>query len=58
MVSGEITKQGFIKLNEMEADDMNGETGDLWITLVNMGFNKSLEMDEVMVYSIGILCHD
>ena len=44
---GEITRAGFIKLNEMEADDNEGDTEDLWITLSGMGFNKSLILDEV-----------
>ena len=44
---GEITKSGFIKLNEMEAEDNEGDTEDLWITLQGMGFNKALILDEV-----------
>ena len=44
---GEITKQGFIALNEMEAEDANGDVEDLWITLTSMGMNKALIMDEV-----------
>ena len=44
---GEITRGGFIKLNEMEAEDNEGDTEDLWITLHGMGFNKSLILDEV-----------
>ena len=47
---GEITRAGFIKLNEMEADDNEGDTDDLWITLTGMGFNKSLIIDEVNVH--------
>jgi len=41
---GQITRQGFMQLNEMEAED-NDE--DLWITLTAMGYNNSLVMDEV-----------
>lgn len=44
---GEITKQGFIALNEMEAEDADGDVEDLWITLSSMGMNKGLIMDEV-----------
>ena len=47
LAAGEITKRGFITLNEMEAQDNDGDTEDLWITLNNMGYNKALEMDEV-----------
>lgn len=45
--NGEITKQGFIELNEMEAEDAQGDVEDLWITLTSMGMNKGLIMDEV-----------
>ena len=41
---GQITRQGFLQLNQMEAED-NDE--DLWITLSAMGYNNSLVMDEV-----------
>jgi len=41
---GQITRHGFIQLNEMEAED-NDE--DLWITLNTMGYNNALVMDEV-----------
>ena len=41
---GQITRQGFLQLNQMEAED-NDE--DLWITLSAMGYNSALVMDEV-----------
>lgn len=47
MKNGEVTKAGFIRLNEMEAEDNDGDTEDSWITLNNMGYNKSLILDEV-----------
>ena len=50
--NGEITKAGFIALNEMEAEDSNGDVDDLWITLSSMGFNKALIMDEVGFISL------
>ena len=53
--NGEITKRGFIELNEMEAEDSQGDVEDLWITLTSMGLNKALIMDEVSMrenYSI------
>ncbi len=31
----------------MEAEDNQGDTEDLWVTLSNMGYNKGLTMDEV-----------
>ena len=31
----------------MEADDNEGDTEELWVTLSSMGFNKALNLDEV-----------
>jgi len=42
---GQITRQGFLQLNQMEAED-NDE--DLWVTLSAMGYNNQLFMDEVL----------
>ena len=47
MQDGELTKKGFIELNQMEADDNEGDVEDLWVTLNFMGYNKLLELDEV-----------
>ena len=44
---GKLTKEGFLRLNQMEADDNQGDTDDLWVTLSSMGFNKELKLDEV-----------
>ncbi|KAL4237003.1 positive regulation of protein localization to ciliary membrane [Mactra antiquata] len=52
--NGEITKQGFIELNEMEAEDAQGDVEDLWITLTSMGMNKGLIMDEACPYKIDV----
>ncbi|XP_060589243.1 EF-hand calcium-binding domain-containing protein 7-like isoform X13 [Ruditapes philippinarum] len=52
--NGEITKQGFIELNEMEAEDSQGDVEDLWITLTSMGMNKALIMDEACPYRIDV----
>jgi len=43
---GQITRQGFLQLNQLEAED-NDE--DLWITLSAMGYNNALVMDEVLL---------
>ncbi|KAK7492867.1 hypothetical protein BaRGS_00015814 [Batillaria attramentaria] len=56
--SKEITKRGFISLNEMEAEDNNGDTEDLWITLNNMGFNRALEMDEACPFLVDVYSED
>ena len=50
MQDGKITEKGFIELNQMEADDNDGDTDDLWVTLTCMGFNKGLVMDEVCAF--------
>ena len=34
-------------LNQMEANDVEGDTDDLWVTLHSMGFNNRLELDQV-----------
>ncbi|XP_055885192.1 EF-hand calcium-binding domain-containing protein 7-like isoform X8 [Biomphalaria glabrata] len=51
---GQITLAGFIKLNEMEAEDNEGDTEDLWITLSAMGFNKSLLLDEACPFLLKV----
>ena len=45
--NGELTRTGFLELNQMEAEDNQGDTDDLWVTLSNMGYNKGLIVDEV-----------
>ncbi|XP_055956615.1 EF-hand calcium-binding domain-containing protein 7 isoform X3 [Patella vulgata] len=51
---GEITKKGFIRLNEMEAEDNGGDAEDLWVTLTSHGFNKNLELDQACPYKIDV----
>lgn len=46
--NGEITKNGFLQLNDMEAEDSNGDEDDMWVTLESLGINKELVMDEVV----------
>lgn len=52
--NGEITKRGFIELNEMEAEDSQGDVEDLWITLTSMGLNKALIMDEACPFRVEV----
>lgn len=52
--NGEITKKGFIELNEMEAEDAAGDVEDLWITLTSMGMNKGLIMDEACPFRVDV----
>jgi hypothetical protein len=35
----------------MEAEDLEDNDEDLWVTLKSMGFNKALVLDEVIVAS-------
>ncbi|XP_019483748.1 PREDICTED: EF-hand calcium-binding domain-containing protein 7 [Hipposideros armiger] len=42
----ELTRQGFMDLNLMEANDREGDPRDLWVTLHSMGYNKALELTE------------
>lgn len=49
----EITLKGFLDLNQMEAKDSDGDPDDLWVTLESMGYNKSLELNQVQLW----LCH-
>uniref|UniRef100_A0A672LEY2 EF-hand calcium-binding domain-containing protein 7 n=1 Tax=Sinocyclocheilus grahami TaxID=75366 RepID=A0A672LEY2_SINGR len=44
--NNELTRQGFLELNLMEANDREGDPRDLWLTLEAMGYNHSLEMVE------------
>lgn len=55
MEKGEITKDGFLSLNVMEAEDNDGDTEDLWITLNSMGYNKALQLDEVSLPELANL---
>ncbi|CAH2310913.1 EF-hand calcium-binding domain-containing 7 [Pelobates cultripes] len=48
----ELTKQGFLELNLMEANDREGDPSDLWVTLQSMGYNKTLELTEACPFLI------
>ncbi|KAG8437118.1 hypothetical protein GDO86_007987 [Hymenochirus boettgeri] len=50
----ELTKQGFLDLNLMEANDREGDPSDLWVTLQSMGYNKELEMTEACPFIFEI----
>ncbi len=53
----EITPDGFLSLNMMEASDPDGGTDELWVSIESMGYNKGLELVKVCLvfYSIKIL---
>ncbi|XP_064624434.1 EF-hand calcium-binding domain-containing protein 7-like isoform X6 [Lineus longissimus] len=58
LIKGEITKKGFIQLNQMEADDNEGDTDDLWVTLSSMGYNKGLVQDEACSFMMDLYLED
>ena len=61
---GKLTLNGFLRLNEMEAEDAEADPEELWITLASWGFNKQLKQDEVsavmhthtQISYVGVLC--
>nr|XP_045007086.1 EF-hand calcium-binding domain-containing protein 7 isoform X2 [Jaculus jaculus] len=50
----ELTRQGFLDLNLMEANDREGNPLDLWVTLHAMGYNKALELTEACPFVIDL----
>ncbi|KAM4642224.1 EF-hand calcium-binding domain-containing protein 7 [Discoglossus pictus] len=50
----ELTRQGFMDLNLMEANDREGDPSDLWVTLQSMGYNKALEMAEACPFVVEV----
>ncbi|KFW76256.1 EF-hand calcium-binding domain-containing protein 7 [Manacus vitellinus] len=54
MKKNELTRQGFLDLNLMEAMDREGDPSDLWVTLLSLGYNKALEMTEACPFVIDI----
>ncbi|NXY21799.1 EFCB7 protein, partial [Atrichornis clamosus] len=54
MKKNELTRQGFLDLNLMEANDQEGDPQDLWVTLLSLGYNKALEMTEACPFVIDI----
>ncbi|XP_065529216.1 EF-hand calcium-binding domain-containing protein 7 isoform X1 [Lathamus discolor] len=54
MRKNELTRQGFMDLNLMEANDREGDPSDLWVTLLSLGYNKALEMTEACPFVIDI----
>lgn len=48
MRKNQLTRQGFMELNLMEATEKDGDSADLWVTLEAMGYNRTLELVEVI----------
>lgn len=47
MRKNQLTRQGFMELNLMEATERDGDPSDLWVTLEAMGYNQRLELVDV-----------
>ncbi|KAK7889924.1 hypothetical protein WMY93_025484 [Mugilogobius chulae] len=56
MMNNQLTKQGFMELNLMEATEKDGDPTDLWATLEAMGYNRMLELLEACPFQIDIFC--
>lgn len=50
MRKNQLTQQGFMELNLMEATEKDGDPADLWVTLEAMGYNRMLELVEVSLH--------
>nr|XP_028589040.1 EF-hand calcium-binding domain-containing protein 7 isoform X2 [Podarcis muralis] len=54
MKNNELTRQGFMDLNLMEASQQGRDLSSLWMTLQSMGYNKALELTEACPFSIRV----
>ncbi|XP_048832185.1 EF-hand calcium-binding domain-containing protein 7 isoform X2 [Brienomyrus brachyistius] len=50
----QLTRQGFMELSLMEANDREGDPSDLWVTLESMGYNRALEMVEACPFVVNV----
>ncbi|KAM9831607.1 EF-hand calcium-binding domain-containing protein 7 [Neosynchiropus ocellatus] len=58
MRKNQLTRQGFMELNLMEATEKGGDPEDLWVTLEAMGYNRGLDLVEACPFQIDIHCED
>lgn len=56
MRNNQLTKQGFMELNLMEATEKDGDPGDLWVTLGAMGYTETLQLEEACPFQIDVHC--
>ncbi|XP_076026273.1 EF-hand calcium-binding domain-containing protein 7 [Genypterus blacodes] len=56
MRKNQLTRQGFMELNLMEATEKDGDPADLWVTLEAMGYNRKLELVEACPFQIDVHC--
>lgn len=50
----ELTPNGFINLNLMEARDPQGGPDELWVTLESMGYSRKLQLTMVCLYTFAV----
>lgn len=55
MRKNQLTRQGFMELNLMEATEKEGDPADLWITMEAMGYNRMLELVHVCIILWSLL---
>ncbi|KAL6108265.1 efcab7 [Pungitius sinensis] len=56
MRKNQLTRQGFMELNLMEATEKDGDPADLWVILEAMGFNRMLELVDACPFQINVHC--
>uniref|UniRef100_A0A1A7WZT4 EF-hand calcium-binding domain-containing protein 7 n=1 Tax=Iconisemion striatum TaxID=60296 RepID=A0A1A7WZT4_9TELE len=56
MRKNQLTRQGFMELNLMEATEKDGDPADLWVTLESMGYNRMLELVEACPFQVDVYC--
>ncbi|KAE8293940.1 EF-hand calcium-binding domain-containing protein 7 [Larimichthys crocea] len=56
MRKNQLTRQGFMELNLMEATEKDGDPADLWVTLEAMGYNRMLELVDACPFQVDVYC--
>ncbi|XP_054645804.1 EF-hand calcium-binding domain-containing protein 7 [Dunckerocampus dactyliophorus] len=56
MRKNQLTRQGFMELNLMEATEKDGDSDDLWTLVETMGYNRMLDLVEACPFQIEVQC--
>ncbi|XP_011613432.1 EF-hand calcium-binding domain-containing protein 7 [Takifugu rubripes] len=56
MRKNQLTRQGFMELNLLEATEKEGDPADLWLSLEAMGYNRMLELADACPFQIDVHC--
>jgi len=54
----ELTKDGFIELSKIEASREDTDIEDIAMRINNMGFNRSLKIDQSIPYALNVSCEN